>query len=76
MKSVGLPELLDCIDVDVDLGSAATLARQATRRYAKRQYTWLRHQINAGYGLLEKYSERNQPQIFNFIRQTVLTARK
>lgn len=75
MKAVGLPELLDCIDDDVDLETAAILARQATRRYAKRQYTWLRHQINADYGLLEKYSERNQPQIFNFIRQTVLTAR-
>jgi tRNA dimethylallyltransferase len=75
MKAVGLPELLDFIDDDVELETAALLARQSTRKYAKRQYTWLRHQINADYELLEKYSERNRPHIFNFIRQTVLTAR-
>ncbi|MEQ8710786.1 MAG: tRNA (adenosine(37)-N6)-dimethylallyltransferase MiaA [Rhodospirillales bacterium] len=75
MKAVGLPELFDHLDEDVDIQTAAILARQATRRYAKRQFTWLRHQINADLTLETKYSERNRGEIINFIRQTVLTPR-
>lgn len=73
MKAVGLPELFDHLDEDVDIQTAAILARQATRRYAKRQFTWLRHQINSNFTLKTKYSERNRDEIINFIRQTVLT---
>lgn len=75
MKAVGLAELFDVLDEDADLETAAILAKQATRRYAKRQYTWIRHQINADFELTEQYSERYKAEIFNFIRQTVLTPR-
>jgi tRNA dimethylallyltransferase len=44
MKAVGVRELADVIEGREDLPSALARAQQATRRYAKRQFTWFRHQ--------------------------------
>ena len=40
------------------LDAAAASAKQATRRFAKRQMTWLRHQLDADHVVFEQYSER------------------
>ncbi|HEY3697426.1 tRNA (adenosine(37)-N6)-dimethylallyltransferase MiaA [Phenylobacterium sp.] len=45
MKAVGLRELGDFLRGEADLPAATAAARQQTRRYAKRQLTWLRNQI-------------------------------
>lgn len=45
MKAVGVPELAAVIDGRLTLEEARTKAVVATRRYAKRQYTWLRHRL-------------------------------
>ena len=44
MKAVGVRELAAHLRGETSLGEAAALARQETRRYAKRQLTWLRNQ--------------------------------
>lgn len=44
MKAVGVRELTALLAGDLTLDAAAGLARQETRRYAKRQLTWLRNQ--------------------------------
>ena len=44
MKAVGVRELAAHLAGDLTLEAAADLARQETRRYAKRQLTWLRNQ--------------------------------
>jgi tRNA dimethylallyltransferase len=44
MKAVGVPELLAHVRGQTDLARATQAAQQATRRYAKRQYTWFRNQ--------------------------------
>jgi tRNA dimethylallyltransferase len=44
MKAVGVRELGACISGDLGLAEAIALAQQQTRRYAKRQMTWLRNQ--------------------------------
>lgn len=44
MKAVGLRELASHLTGERSLEDAAVLARQETRRYAKRQLTWLRNQ--------------------------------
>ena len=44
MKAVGVPELAAHLAGEMSLEAATALARQATRRYAKRQLTWLRNQ--------------------------------
>lgn len=44
MKAVGLRELASYLAGERSLAEAMALARQETRRYAKRQSTWLRNQ--------------------------------
>jgi tRNA dimethylallyltransferase len=44
MKAVGVRELQRHLAGEISLAEAADLARQETRRYAKRQLTWLRNQ--------------------------------
>ncbi|MEI6557150.1 MAG: tRNA (adenosine(37)-N6)-dimethylallyltransferase MiaA [Rhodospirillaceae bacterium] len=45
LKALGVPELRRHLAGDLSLDAAAALARQSTRRYAKRQVTWFRHQV-------------------------------
>jgi tRNA dimethylallyltransferase len=45
MKAVAVPELLAHVEGRVDLATALERAIVKTRRYAKRQRTWLRHQM-------------------------------
>ncbi|MGH6917706.1 MAG: tRNA (adenosine(37)-N6)-dimethylallyltransferase MiaA [Geminicoccaceae bacterium] len=45
LKAVAVRELLDHIEGRLDLASALARATMQTRRYAKRQLTWLRHQL-------------------------------
>jgi tRNA dimethylallyltransferase len=49
------------------------LGQQATRRYAKRQYTWFRHQMPEARILVEQFSESLENEIFPIIRQFLLT---
>lgn len=46
MKALGVPELLRHVRGDCSLDDAVTAAKTATRRYAKRQLTWFRHQMD------------------------------
>lgn len=78
MKAVGLPELFAHLRGELDLEAAVAAAQQATRRYAKRQSTWFRHQMPAAerlwpaaYG--EQLSESLRPITFAFIRRFLLT---
>lgn len=44
MRAIGVPELAGAISGACSLNEAIARGSQATRNYAKRQYTWLRHQ--------------------------------
>jgi len=44
MRAIGVPELAGVVRGEWSLESAASRGAQATRNYAKRQFTWLRHQ--------------------------------
>jgi tRNA dimethylallyltransferase len=44
MRAIGVPEIAGYLRGDWPLTEAETRAAQATRNYAKRQFTWLRHQ--------------------------------
>ena len=44
MKALGVPPLLRHLAGELPLDEAAEIARRETRRYAKRQLTWFRHQ--------------------------------
>jgi tRNA dimethylallyltransferase len=80
MKAVGVREISGFLAGKLSREQALKASQQATRRYAKRQYTWLRHRLKSGKKLQkltleEKYSERLLPKIFSFIRQFLLTTR-
>jgi tRNA dimethylallyltransferase len=45
MKAHGVPALLRHLAGEITLDEAATIGRGDTRHYAKRQFTWFRHQL-------------------------------
>jgi len=73
MKAVGVRELTAVLRGETDLVRAAEAARRATRQYAKRQLTWLRHQLAGSMVVSAQYSESCRQEIFSFIRQFLLT---
>jgi tRNA dimethylallyltransferase len=75
---VGVPELAACLAGSIDKDTAVAAAQQATRRYAKRQYTWFRRQMPEGEALRKRVMEAQfsaslLPETFAFIRQFLLT---
>ena len=78
MKAVGVSELAAYVNGLAARDAALAAAQQATRRYAKRQYTWLRHQLPERPSMRKlvveaQYSESLLPEIFAFIRRFLLT---
>jgi len=74
-KALGLRELIGHVRGETSLEAAIAAAQQATRRYAKRQMTWFRHQVPDGLQLnptvpFEQFSERISEEIYNFIRNS------
>jgi tRNA dimethylallyltransferase len=45
MKAHGVPALIRHLNGEISLAEAATIGRADTRHYAKRQFTWFRHQL-------------------------------
>ena len=73
MKAVGVPELLRHLRGEIALDGAIAEAQRATRRYAKRQVTWFRHQMTAEVVLNEQYSESLLRCSRHFVDQFLLT---
>jgi tRNA dimethylallyltransferase len=73
MKALGVPEFAAHLRGALSLAEALALAQQSTRRYAKRQTTWFRHQLIPQMTIEEKFSESLPERIFAFIRQFLLT---
>lgn len=73
MKAVGVRQLVAHIRGEIGLDDACAGAKRETRRYAKRQLTWLRHQTRADQAYFEQFSESLQPHLFAFIRRFLLT---
>lgn len=78
LKAVGVPELMAHLRGETSLQRAVGDGQRATRRYAKRQLTWLRHQTprdaSRGVFLYTQFSESVIPIVFNEIRVFLLTA--
>jgi tRNA dimethylallyltransferase len=71
MKALGVPELRRHLRGELTLDEAVALAQQATRRYAKRQVTWFRHQfatLHGCYVLSAQYSESMRQTTCKIIR--------
>jgi tRNA dimethylallyltransferase len=68
MKAVGVPELRRFLDGDCSLAEAVAAAKRATRNFAKRQMTWLRHQIRADMVHPACYTPEARADIVDFVR--------
>lgn len=74
MRAVGVRELRRHLRGEIALAEACGLAQRATRQYAKRQMTWLRHQMTEARWFGSQYSERLSAEIFPIVRDFLLTA--
>ena len=78
MKAVGVREFLACARGESTLDEAIAAAQQTTRRYAKRQLTWFRHQMLKANFIIDMISnkqdsERLLSKIYPIIRSSLLT---
>ena len=72
MRALGVPHLIAHLEGALDLAAAAARARTATRRYAKRQATWFRHQaadgfVHGGFGFEAAASEAMAEAVARFL---------
>jgi tRNA dimethylallyltransferase len=74
MKTVGLSELFRHLRGEMPLEAAIVDAQRATRRFAKRQTTWFRHQTAPDLTLAEQFSQDLLRSSLRFVRESVLTA--
>jgi tRNA dimethylallyltransferase len=73
MKAVGLPELFAHLRGEIALDEAAVQGQRATRRYAKRQITWFRHQIIADRVFDAPFSQETVREARDFVEGWRLT---
>ena len=73
MKAVGVPQILAHLRGETDRGTMIAQGQTATRRYAKRQFTWFRRQYRSPDAVFAQFSERMRDEMFNKIRQFRLT---
>ncbi|MBK1663372.1 tRNA (adenosine(37)-N6)-dimethylallyltransferase MiaA [Rhodospirillum rubrum] len=77
MRAVGVPELAQALRGEVALAEAVERAQGATRRYAKRQGTWIRTQLRPdrvlSESLVTQLSESQLTDIDNFLYAFLLT---
>jgi tRNA dimethylallyltransferase len=71
MKAVGVRELGAYLAETMDKATAVEDLRRSTRNYAKRQFTWFRHQMPEAHTWNEQFSESLVEKIFPFIRKAV-----
>ncbi|OKH88293.1 tRNA delta(2)-isopentenylpyrophosphate transferase [Thalassospira sp. TSL5-1] len=76
MKAVGVRELAAYLAGSLSFEDAKTLAQRETRRYAKRQLTWFRHQMPDRETIDAQYSESLASKLRNLVHQFLLTAPK
>lgn len=73
LRAVGVPHLRAYLRGELDRATAVEKAKTATRRYAKRQMTWIRHQMIAWNIIDAQDSESLYSEIFSIIVNSGLT---
>ena len=68
MKALGVAPIAAFLAGDITKDDATFVAKRDSRRYAKRQMTWIRNNFNAQITIEKKYSESLYEKIFSLIR--------
>lgn len=72
MKAVGLPPLRQHLAGEITLEAAVELACRDTRRFAKRQLTWFRHQFKANFTHNGEQNKQYMKSFFSKILSKVI----
>jgi tRNA dimethylallyltransferase len=72
LKALGVPHFLAAIRGETSLDRAVTGAQTATRQYAKRQFTWFRHQFADWTQLGQQEGTSDIDEIVAFISKSLL----
>ena len=67
MKALGVAPITAFLHGDITKDEAAFITKRDSRRYAKRQMTWIRNNFNAQIAVEKKYSESLYEKIFSLI---------
>ncbi|MEX0502135.1 tRNA (adenosine(37)-N6)-dimethylallyltransferase MiaA [Alphaproteobacteria bacterium LSUCC0719] len=70
MKAIGVREVMAMQAGEISRSTAVEQASRDSRRYAKRQMTWIRNNFNAEITLTKQESERNVKEIFAILSKT------
>ncbi|TNE34596.1 MAG: tRNA (adenosine(37)-N6)-dimethylallyltransferase MiaA [Alphaproteobacteria bacterium] len=73
MKALGVPELIEVLDGTLKLEEALDRIKMLTRRYAKRQMTWVRNKMCEANSSSAQDLESLKAEFFPFIRRFLLT---
>ena len=61
MRAIGVPEIAALLRGELSRPDALAAGQLSTRRYAKRQYTWFRHQPRPTWRVAPHYSDSSTP---------------
>jgi len=70
MKALGVPDFLRHLAGECDLADAVDKAKQGTRNFAKRQFTWFRHQMTPDLRL-EAFGADAVPDCMEAVREFI-----
>ena len=73
MRAIGTTEIADMLGRTLTREEAISRGAQATRNYAKRQYTWLRNQSPSGWPRIEAQSFDPEDIFVSLLRNEALT---
>ena len=74
MRAIGVPQIAACLRGEIGRADALEQAQAATRQYAKRQYTWFRHQFPADWPRhVESLNNDNVKKLAIKLRDKLLT---
>ena len=73
MRAIGVPEIAAWLGGKINRDEAAARGAMATRRYAKRQYTWFRHQPPQQWKRVESYHANFDGELEILLRSLRLT---
>ena len=73
MRAIGVAEIADMLGGTLNCGQAIARGAQATRNYAKRQFTWLRNQSPSGWPRIEAQSFDAEVIFVSLLRIDALT---
>ncbi|MBE7637885.1 tRNA (adenosine(37)-N6)-dimethylallyltransferase MiaA [Sneathiella sp. P13V-1] len=73
MKALGVPEIADYLAGNLSKEAMLERIKMMTRRYAKRQMTWVRNKMNAAITSSAQDLESFEAEFFPFIRRFLLT---